>query len=287
MLRPASIALVPGGTVGHTRGIAFMIVSMLTFASMDALSKLAVERHDVAQVLCVRFWIFLAFALLLARRRGIRASLASRRPGMQIGRSLLLIVEMSVFMLAFAAMHLADVHAIAAAAPLITMVLAAMLLGERIGPHRKAAAAIGFAGVLLIVRPGMGVFEGAVVWPLLGAFLWGLYQVLVRKMAGIDPVPTTVLYTALIGVVAYSALAPFAWTPPSPETWAILLAIGVLGAAAHATLVRALDEAPASVLQPFSYLLPLWATVMGWLVWGHLPDGWTIAGGALVVAGGL
>src|SRR3546814_2630107 len=95
-------------------------------------------------------------------------------------------------------MHLAGVHAIAAVSPLITMVLAALLLGERIGPHRKAAAAIGFAGVLLIVRPGAGVFEGAALWPLLGAFLWGLYQVLVRRMAGVDPVETTVLYTALV-----------------------------------------------------------------------------------------
>src|SRR3546814_6669811 len=84
--------------------------------------------------------------------------------------------------------------------------------------NSRAAAAIGFAGVLLIVRPGAGVFEGAALWPLLGAFLWGLYQVLVRRMAGIDPVETTVLYTALVGVAVYSVLAPFVWTPPTTRT---------------------------------------------------------------------
>jgi len=271
----------------NTRGIALMVVAMLTFASMDALSKLAMEKHAVAQVLCVRFWIFLAFALVLTRRRGVRASLVSRRPVLQIGRSALLIVEMGAFMLAFRAMHLADVHAIAAVAPLIAMVMAALLLGERIGPHRKVAAAIGFVGVLVIVRPGVGVFDGAAIWPLIGATLWGLYQVLVRKMAGVDPVGTTVLYTALVGVVAYSAFAPFVWTPPTPQMWLMLAGVGLLGAFGHATLVRALDTAPTSVLQPFGYVLPLWATVMSYLVWDHVPDRWTIGGCLLVVAGGL
>jgi drug/metabolite transporter (DMT)-like permease len=288
---PAGVFEAPAGAAeapaGNGRGIALMIVAMLTFASMDALSKLAMERHDVAQVLCVRFWIFLAFALVLTRRRGLRASLASRRPVFQIGRSLLLIVEMGAFMLAFRAMHLADVHAIAAVAPLIAMLMAALLLGERIGPHRKAAAAIGFLGVLVIVRPGTGVFEGAALWPLIGATLWGLYQVLVRKMAGVDPVGTTVLYTALVGVVSYSFLAPFVWTPPAPETWAMLVGVGILGAFGHATLVAALDSAPAGVLQPFGYVLPVWATVMGYLVWDHVPDRWTVAGCLLVIAGGL
>lgn len=271
----------------NARGIGLMVVAMLTFASMDALSKLAMEQHAVAQVLCVRFWIFLGFALVLTRRRGPRASLASRRPVLQLGRSLLLIVEMGAFMLAFRAMHLADVHAIAAVAPLIAMVMAAFLLGERIGPHRKAAAAIGFVGVLLIVRPGAGVFDGAAIWPLVGATLWGLYQVLVRKMAGIDPVGTTVLYTALVGVLVYSVLAPFVWTPPTPRMWLMLAAVGLLGAFGHATLVRALDTAPASVLQPFGYVLPVWATAMGYFVWGHVPDAWTVGGCLLVVAGGL
>lgn len=272
---------------GYGAGIALMAAAMMTFATMDALSKLAMEHHPVAQVLSVRFCIFLAFALMLARRRGVRTTLASRRPVFQIGRSLLLIVEMGIFMLAFAAMHLADVHAVAAVAPLITMVLASLLLGERIGPHRKAAAVIGFVGVLLIVRPGGGTFDTAILWPLLGAFLWGLYQVLLRRAAGVDPMETTVLYTALVGAIVYCAAAPFVWTPPEPRTWLILLGVGVMGSVGHATLAAAFERAPASVLQPFSYLLPLWATVMSFLVWGHLPDRWTIAGAVLVIAGGM
>ena len=142
-------------------------------------------------------------------------------------------------------------------------------------------------GVLLIVRPGSGVFGWAAALPVAATFGWAAYQVLLRQVSAYDRSQTTVLYTATTGLVVYSIAGLWVWQPPSPEQWVLLAAVGVMGSAGHILLVRAYESAPASALQPYNYGLPLWAVIIGWIVFDHLPDAWTFAGGGLVIAGGL
>ena len=269
------------------RGIALMILAMAMLAGLDAIGKLATQTYPVSQVLFLRFAMFLAFALALAARRGgIRARLRTRHVRLQVFRSLVLALEMWLFVYAISKLALADVHAVAAVSPLIATALAVPILRERVGPWRWAAVAAGFVGTLIVIRPGIGVFDPLTIVPLVAAFGWAYYQILLRRLRE-EPPETTLLYTAIVGAVVWSASVPFAWHPPDAYGWALLGAVGAIGIVTHGLLILAAREAPASVLQPFTYTLLVWATLWGWVGFGAFPDSWTIVGASVVVASGL
>jgi drug/metabolite transporter (DMT)-like permease len=268
-------------------GALLMMLAMLCFASMDAISKSLVAEYSVGQLMWVRYALLCLFAWLIVRKRGLRAAIRSRRPGLQIFRSLVAVVEGAMFVLAFRYLPLADTHAVAATSPLIVIALGAAFLGERAGLARWLAVAAGFVGVLLIVRPGFRAFDWPLLLPLAGSFLWAGYQVLTRLSSRTDPPDTALLWSALVAFIATSFVGPLEWTWPTPTAWALMVAVAIVGAVAHYALIKALDFAEASSVQPYSYTLLVWATVMGWLVFGVVPDGWTIFGAAIVVASGL
>ncbi|MCE2519339.1 MAG: DMT family transporter [Alphaproteobacteria bacterium] len=268
-------------------GMALMVLAMCLMATMDATAKWLVEDYSIAQILLVRFAVFLGIALALAWRRGWLATVRSRQPGLQVLRSLVMLAEIVVFLWAFSLLPLADVHAIAAVSPLIAVALAALLLAERVGWRRWLAVAAGCAGVLVIMRPGSGIMGPAALIALLAAFLWALLQVLIRRVGLDDSIETTALWSAAIAVLLLVFLAPFDWHPVAAGDWPLLVLVGLLGAAAHLVLFRALQVAPASMLQPFAYTLVVWATVMGYVLFGEFPDIWTLAGIVIVIAGGL
>ncbi len=269
------------------RGIALMIVAMAMLAGLDAVGKLATQTYPVSQVLFLRFALFLAFALALAARRGgIGTMLRTPNRRLQLFRSFVLAFEMWLFVYAISKLPLADVHAVAAASPLIATALAVPLLGERVGPWRWAAVMLGFAGTLVVIRPGVGVFDPLTLLPLVAAFGWAYYQLLLRRLREDRP-ETTLLYTAVIGFAVWSASVPFAWEPPDAYGWTLLGAVGVLGIVTHGLLILAAREAPAAVLQPFNYTLLVWATLWGWVGFGAFPDSWTIIGASVVVSSGL
>ena len=263
------------------------IAAMLCFASMDAVSKLLVTRYAIVQILWVRYIFFVGFALLMMRQAGIRATARSARPLLQAGRALLLIVENSVFILAFMYLPLAEVHAVAAASPLIVIALAAPLLGEHVGVRRWLAVGAGFLGVLFVIRPGFQTMRWPLLVPVAGALLWAVYQILVRLCGRFDEPLTTLFWSATVGCAVVSLAGPFQWTPPDAKGWAGLLLVALFGSLGHFALIKALQLAEASAVQPFSYTLLLWAATLGYLVFGNVPDRWTIAGGAIVVLSGL
>jgi drug/metabolite transporter (DMT)-like permease len=268
-------------------GALLMMLAMLCFASMDAISKSRVVEYSVGQLMWVRYALLCLFAWFIVRKRGLRAAIRSRRPGLQIFRSLVAVVEGAMFVLAFRYLPLADTHAVAATSPLIVIALGAAFLGERAGLARWLAVAAGFAGVLLIVRPGFRTLDWPLLLPLAGSLLWAGYQVLTRLSARTDPPDTALLWSAVVAFIATSFVGPLEWQWPTPVAWALMIAIAMVGAVAHYALIKALDFAEAGAVQPYSYTLLVWATVMGWLVFGDVPDGWTIAGAAIVVASGL
>jgi drug/metabolite transporter (DMT)-like permease len=268
-------------------GALLTMLAMLCFASMDAISKSLVVDYPVGQLMWVRSGLLCLFAALVAWPRGVVTALKSRRPGLQIFRSLVAVFEGAAFVLAFRYLPLADTHAVAATSPLIVIALGVLFLGERAGAARWLAVGAGFVGVLLIVRPGFRTLDWPLLLPLGGAVLWAGYQLLTRLNARFDAPDTSLLWSAIVGFVATSFVGPVEWVWPTHLAWALMIAIAFIGAVAHYALIKALDFAEAGSVQPYSYTLLVWAAVMGWLVFGDVPDHWTIIGAVIVVLSGL
>jgi drug/metabolite transporter (DMT)-like permease len=270
-----------------SRGIAFVLVAWLLFAGMDAGSKLLAADYSIIQILWVRFVSLAVIAAWLARRQGGSGALRTRRFWLQSLRSLLLVTEIGLFILTITVLPLAETHAILAVTPLIVTALSVPLLGERVGLRRWSAIGVALIGVLIILRPGPGMGHPIALVALLCALMFALYQILTRIVSRVDPPLTTLFYTALVGVSGLTLIIPFYWTTPDLAGWALFGLVAALGASGHFLLIKALQLAPASTLQPFSYTILIWATVVGFLVFGNLPDLLTVVGAIVIAASGI
>lgn len=270
------------------RGVLICIAAMAVFACMDALTTIVVKHHTPAQILMLRYWVFAVCAVAYVHRTvGIRAALAAAAPGLQFFRSILLTFEAVIMAFALGFLGLAETHALFAIFPLIATALAALVLKETIGWRRSAAVAAGFIGALLIIRPGLGVFQPAALLPLLAAGLFAAYHIVTRQVSHKDSFETSFVFMAGVGALSITPLGILEWQPPTPQGWAMLAAMAGLGIAGHLMLVKALEYAPASVLQPFNYFLLAWATVVGIAVLGETVEMMTLAGTGIIVIAGL
>jgi drug/metabolite transporter (DMT)-like permease len=277
-----------GGARNNTSlGAIYTMLAMLGFAAMDTITKWMVADYPIGQMMWVRYAIFCLFAWFVVRRSGLRAALRTSRPWLQLGRALLAVVEAAVFVVAFRYLPLADTHAIAATSPLIVIALGVLFLGEKAGAARWGAVAAGFVGMLLIVRPGFRELDWVLLIPVVGAILWGAYQILIRLCSRTDTPDTTLVWSAFVAFGATTVVGPIDWKWPDATGWFLLVAIALIGALAHYALIKALDYAEAGAVQPFSYTLLVFVTILGAIVFGDIPDGWTIAGAAVIVASGL
>lgn len=273
-----------------SKGIALILASTVVFGVQDAITKHLAQDLAASQIVMVRFTAFALFILILVARKpgGVRRATAAKRPWLQIVRSLILVAEIGLFAYSIRTLGLAEIHSILAVFPLIATALSVPLLGERVGIRRWSAVFVGFLGVLVILRPGMGVFDVNALLALVCAFLYGLYNVLTRLVSTDgDSGDTTIFYTAVVGWVAVICVGPWFWTWPSAEMWFWLACLSTTGITGHWMLIKALEAAPASVLQPFNYGLLVCATIIGFLVFGNLPDFWTVVGACIVVGSGL
>ncbi len=270
--------------------IGLILLAMLAFAVMDGLTKRVSADLAIPQIMWVRNIVFTAAAVLLIRWRRpatpLRTLARSNRPVLQFSRALLLAVESGVFMLAFSLLPIAEVHAINAATPLLVVALSVPLLKEKVGPRRWAAVLTGFIGVLLIIRPGSVPLTAPVLLVLLGSAMWALYQILVRICTRTDSADTTSLWTALVGLGATTAIAPFLWRWPDANGWLLLASIAGLGTFGHMALISAFGMTTPATLQPYTYTLFVWAIVVGYVMFGDMPDLWTLAGAGIIIASG-
>lgn len=269
-------------------GIALLIAAVACFACLDASAKWVNRTTDPVQTAAARY--LGSFLLIGAcfnpwtRPRILR----SRSLGLQCARALLLTLATICSFMALRYLRLTQATSITFASPLIVALLAGPMLGERIGARRLAAALVGFLGVLVITRPGSGAFHPAMLLAVVTACANALYAATTRILAARDPSETTLLYTGLVGSLAFLPSLPFVWvTPSAPIVWLAMAGLGLFGALGHWLLILAHGRAPASVLAPFFYLQLLWATLLGFLLFGELPDRWTFAGGTIVMASGL
>lgn len=269
------------------RGIALMMGALLCFVGMDVLIKAATATQPVLQILWARFVVHLACVALALKLTGRRVPPVANKPGLQAVRSLVLAVCNLCFTAAIAFIPLAEATAINFIAPLFVLVLAGWWLNETIGWRRWATVGIGIAGVLVILRPGMGVTHPAAFLVLGTAVLFAVYAVLTRLLARHDDSLTTIFHTGLAASLVTSIAVPFVWVTPSLSGVAQLVVIGALGSLGHYLMILAYAAAPASLLAPFGYTQLVWAALFGWLVFADIPDGATIVGGLVIALGGI
>jgi len=277
---------VGAGVNDSRRGIAWMLLTMFLFVSMDATVKHLVQTYPIPQVAWARFF-FHAVLLAAVLGRRLPTTLATQRRGLQIVRSGLLLVTTLQFFGGLYFLPLADMTAIMQSAPLIVTALSLPLLGEAVGIRRWAGVAAGFLGALIIIRPGTEAMQLAALLPLGAATTFALYQIATRTLSHTDATLNTLLYTPLLGAAVLSAVAPFVWVMPDAEGWFLMVLTGLFGGLGHFTMIRAFTWAPAASVSPFGYSALIWATLFGLVLFGDFPDTWTIAGALVIVVSGL
>ncbi|MEM7443640.1 MAG: DMT family transporter [Pseudomonadota bacterium] len=273
------------------RGIGLYVLAILLLASMDAVIKWLSSDYSTQQIVFFRaVFGLIPLMTILAVRRAFR-DLRTRRLGGQIGRGLLSACAAICFFYAFGQMPLADAYAIAFASPLFVTALSVPILGERVGVHRWGAVAVGFIGILVVLRPGQTGLDqfltlGALA-ALMGTFFFSLSVVLIRRMTRTETNAALVFYAALVTIVVSGAALPFGFAWPNAVDFGLLALVGFLGGMGMILVTDAFRSAPVAVLAPFEYTAMIWAVVYGYSIWGDLPDGWVLGGAAILVGSGL
>ncbi|MGH8680023.1 MAG: DMT family transporter [Burkholderiales bacterium] len=277
----------PPGAQHHLRGILLIIAAVSTFALMDTTAKYLARTYPVPGIVWARYaaqTLFLVVVLAPQLRLGL---LRTRRPALQLLRGGILAASTVFFFSALALMPMAEAAAITFLSPLLLTAASAWLLKERVRWSAWVALLAGFIGVLIIIRPGGGVFTPAAILPILTAVSFAAYQLLTRKLAGVDSTLTTLFYSAIVGTVLLAPGLPLYWRFPESGFDAALFAVlGVLASVGHFVLIRAFEHAPPSVLAPFVYSQLVAVLVLGYLVFGDFPDGWSLLGMAIIVLAG-
>ncbi|MDR1936068.1 MAG: DMT family transporter [Candidatus Accumulibacter sp.] len=269
------------------RGIVMALLATVAYAVVDALSKYQAREYPVMMIVWARY--FVPLALLLAvflPRRGARM-LRTAFPLVQAIRGVLLTAGTVFIVFAYRVMPMAEAQAISFIHPVLLTVLAVVFLGEKVSLAGWSAVLIGFSGVLIIVRPGGGLFTPAAFLPLGLALCFSSYQIFTRLIAGRENSLNSLFCVLLVGSLAMSVALPFSWSDPTPKGLFFFALIGVSSGIGHFSTIKALELAPASLLAPFAYIQLLWVGILGVLAFGDFPDTITLFGMAVVVAGGL
>jgi drug/metabolite transporter (DMT)-like permease len=269
-------------------GIALMCAALICFSCLDATAKWVNRSVDPMVTVWARYVSAALLTLIVINPRTKPGALRTRRLPLQLIRSFLLFASTICNFFALQYLQLVETQSIIFATPLLVALLAGPLLGERIGWQRLTAIGIGFAGVLVITRPGLGTMHPAALLSLAGAVSYAFYNIVTRMLASSDSSATTTLYSSVAGIVLMTPLLPWIWTTPSsPLTWVLLMTTGLYGALGHWFLVLAHARAPAAILAPFIYSQIIWMLALGYILFGDWPDPWTFVGAGIVIASGL
>ena len=270
-------------------GILFMCGAGLLFPVMSGFAKfLGEDGYSSLQISWARAFGHIVFMLAVFVPRFGLAMLRTRRPLIQVCRSAMLFMSNASSFFAIIFIPLAKTSAITSIAPLMVVPLSWLVLGERTTVGRVVALAVGFVGVLILIRPGTALFHWASLLSVVSAFGYAAYQVLTRKVAGIDPPETSTIYSSVVGGIGMFAVLPFVWR--TPETLRDILyfcSLGVIGAMGHYLVARALTNAPANIISPFQYMQLIGSGIVGYVFFGDFPDLLTWIGAATIVGSGL
>ena len=278
------------------RGIFLMVLSVFLFSSMDAMVKWASRDYPTGQIVFFRNFLAFVPVLLFLWRAGSPMSLRTRRFGGHLVRGIVGVASMFFFFLALGLLPLADAIALGMSGPIFLTALSVPLLRERVGIRRWSAVLAGFVGVLIMVRPGSGVFELKALTAIAGAFFYALAMVSIRRLARAEPAGAIVFYLTLFAMAAGLLTFPLAaitpawidpWVWPDAVGWPVLIGIGLIGGTAQLTLTYAFKLAPVAVIAPFEYGALVFGVGLGFAIWHEVPDRYILLGAAIVIASGL
>jgi len=270
------------------RGILLIVLTWGIFALMDTIAKYLSRFYPVPAIVWARYAMNLLVLTAFLAASGRLHLARTARPGIQLVRGALLGSATIMFFTSLSVLPIAEAAAIGFVMPLFLALLAVPLLKERVDPGGLGAILVGLSATLVIVRPGSALFTAYALLPVGTALANALYQILTRRIAGIEPPLTSLFYGALVGTVMFSFVVPFAWaTPGSLWHWILLVVMGLLASVGHFALIRAFDYAQAGLLAPFAYSYLVWGVLLGFAVFGDFPDGLSFAGMAVIVASGL
>ena len=270
------------------RGMVMVMTAVAIFSVVDVFSKYLTRSYPVALVVWARYAFHLLLVIVVLGPRFGLGLVRTARPGAQIMRGLTLTVASILFISALKFMPLAESTAIAFIAPLLVTLMSVLLLKEKVELARWVAVCCGFVGVLIIIRPGSNVFTWAVLLPVANAIAFAAYQILTRRLAGLESPYVSIFYSGLIGTLVLSATLPYSWMlPRNSLDAAAFIVLGMLAGVGHLILIKAYDHAPASRLAPFGYSQLIWVMVIGFVAFGDFPDSWSLLGIAILVASGI
>jgi drug/metabolite transporter (DMT)-like permease len=278
--------LAGSGTHNTFAAVGWMLAGTFLFSANDALGKWLLADYSVGELLLVRSVAGLILLAPFIWQTGIGGFRSAPRPRLQIARVILSTLEVALFFLAVSQLPLADTKAFYLAGPIYVTALSVLLLGESVGWRRWIAVFVGFAGVVLALRPSSAGFTPPVLIALTGSVTFAFLMIVTRTLR--ETTDTVLVTGQIAGTFVFGALtAPFGWVTPSPRDFVLLALFGVLAILALACVNRSLKLAPASVVAPYQYTLIVWAIVLGYFVFGDEPDLATLVGAAIIIAAGL
>jgi drug/metabolite transporter (DMT)-like permease len=268
-------------------GIACAIAACLGFAALDTTSQLIGMAAPLVMVQWVRYLTQTATSVAVIVQLGELKKMRISKPSLHITRGLMMLTTTALGFTSLRYVPVADFTAIIMLTPLLVTLLSTKLLGEQVSLLRWALAAGGFAGVLVIIRPGSHAFEPAYSLVLLLVLVGAAFQLLTAYMMRTENSAQTHLSSGVVGVIITTALLPFFWQALPPRIWALSLLMGLAASFGHLMLLLALRRANASVISPYLYTQLAFAVIAGWLVFGRVPDAWSYIGMALIAACGI
>ena len=268
-------------------GIFFAILAYFSFSLLDVVQKTAVITHSIFQLLLIKYIFVFFLSCFESRRKKNYTFYYSKNIRLQILRGILSVLESGFFVLSFKYLSLADAHSIGSLTPVIVVILSLFFLKEEVTFKTWVAISIGFIGVLIIMRPGLSIFDPKSLIPLAAAFFLGLYQVFTRKVSKYDSTETSLLYNSIIGISIMIIFCYFFWQNLNANSFVLLFLVGTFYSFGLYFQIIALSKARASILQPFHYTLIFWAIIFGYIFYNDLPDLPTIIGATIITISGI
>ena len=270
-------------------GVLLMFGTTFVFAVQDGLSMHLSSTYNVFMVVMVRYWFFAAFVMTISAKKagGLRKVAQTRQPYLQAYRGILLTTEICIMISGFTFLGLVESLAIFSSYTLIVAAMSGPILGETVGWRRWIAIVVGLFGVLIILKPGLGIFSSYAVIPLVAAFMFALYSLLTRYAARQDSSATSFFWTGVMGCIVMTAVGAFNLQNMIITDWILMLCLCLTGATGHWLLIRCYEVAEASEVQPFTYLQLVFGATIGVLVFGEVIEANVAIGAVLVVAAGL
>ena len=285
--KKASIRKAPARADRPFKGIALILASTVFLGTSDVTAKYLSATLPSIEITWIRFLVF-ALIMTPAMMPGSPLfAMQTGRLGLHLLRGATILGSSLFFISGLRFLPIAEASATGFVAPLFVTALSIIFLNEKVGLRRWIATAVGLIGVLIILRPGTGAFHPAAFFPLVSALAWACTLIITRMMSGTERAITVMAYSSIVGLCILSALVPFVWVTPTWHDIAFGILIGIASTAGQWIVVLAFRYADASVLAPFSYTQLLWVSVLGFFIFGEVPDAYTITGAAFIVASGL